>query len=137
MDTTIADIAKFAAAMVRGNHLSARSRKEITKRQLHIATAHQFPPFQLDAPADKQRKDLHAGLGVIVFDGPQGHGYFKGGHDEQTANTMVCLEARQRCAVILSNDVRAEAGFAELVKFILGDTGVPYEWEYGDNAGKS
>jgi CubicO group peptidase (beta-lactamase class C family) len=137
MDTTIADIAKFAAAMVRGDHLSARSRKEMTKRQLHIATAHQFPPFQPDAPSDKQRKDLYAGLGVIVFDGPQGHGYFKGGHDEQTANTMVCLEARQRCAVILSNDVRAEAGFAELVKFILGDTGVPYEWEYGDNAGKS
>ena len=22
-------------------------------------------------------------------------------------------------------------------KFILGDTGVPYEWEYGDHAGKS
>jgi hypothetical protein len=31
-----------------------------------------------------------------------------------------------------SNDVRSEAGFAELVKFILGDTGVAYEWEYGD-----
>jgi hypothetical protein len=29
------------------------------------------------------------------------------------------------------------AGFAELVRFILGDTGVPYDWEYGDHAGKS
>ena len=42
-----------------------------------------------------------------------------------------------RCVVILSNDVRAEAGFADLVRFILGDTGVPYDWEYGDHAGKS
>jgi CubicO group peptidase (beta-lactamase class C family) len=137
MDTTIADIAKFAAALVRGDGLTVASRKEMTKRQLRIATAHQFPPFQPDAPIDKQRKDLYAGLGVIVFDGPQGHGFFKGGHDGQTANTLVCIEARQRCAVILSNDVRSEAGFAELVKFILGDTGVPYEWEYADRAGKS
>ena len=85
----------------------------------------------------EQRKDLYAGLGVVVFDGPQGHGFYKGGHDGQTANTMVCIEAGQRCVVILSNDVCSEAGFAGLVRFILGDTSVPYEWEYGDQAGKS
>ena len=73
----------------------------------------------------------------MVFDGPQGPGFFKGGHDGQTANTMVCVETSQRCVVILSNDVRAEAGFAEFVKFVLGDTSVPYDWEYGDHAGKS
>ena len=49
----------------------------------------------------------------------------------------VCIEQNQRCVLILSNDVRSEAGFAEMVKFILGDTGVPYDWEYGDHAGKS
>ncbi len=38
--------------------------------------------------------------------------------------------------MIFSNDVR-EAGSADLVKAILGDTGVPYDWEYGDRAGKS
>jgi hypothetical protein len=38
--------------------------------------------------------------------------------------------------LILSNDVRSEAGFAELVRFMLGDTGVPYEWEYGNDARK-
>jgi hypothetical protein len=37
----------------------------------------------------------------------------------------------------LSNDVRSEAKFADLVQFILGDTGVPYDWEYGNRAGKS
>jgi hypothetical protein len=30
---------------------------------------------------------------------------------------------QNRCVVILSNDVRSEAGFADLVGFILGDTG--------------
>jgi hypothetical protein len=137
MDTTISDLAKFTAALVRGDGLSKASRAEMSKPQLHIGTAHQFPPFAADLSVDKQRPDLYAGLGVVVFDGPQGHGYYKGGHDGQTANTMVCIEKSERCVLLLANDVRAEAGFADLVRFILGDTGVPYEWEYGDAAGKS
>jgi CubicO group peptidase (beta-lactamase class C family) len=137
MNTTISDLSKFTAALVRGDGLSAAARAEITKPSLHITVAGQFPPFLPDLPVGEQRKDLAAGLGVVVFDGPQGHGFFKGGHDGQTANTMVCVERSQRCVLILSNDVRSEAGFAELVKFILGDTGVPYDWEYGDHGGKS
>ncbi len=137
MNTTISDLSKFAAALVRGDGLSAESRAEMTRPKLHITTAHQFPLFLPDLPLSEQRKDLYSGLGVTVFDGPQVHGFYKGGHDGQTANTMVCIEASQRCAVILSNDVRSEARFADMVRYILGDTGVPYDWEYGDHAGKS
>ena len=137
MDTTISDLPKFVAGLVRGDGLSAAARAEMTKPRLHITTAHQFPPFLPDLPVGEQRKDLSAGLGVVVFDGPQGKGFYKGGHDGQTANTVVCIETSQRCVVVLSNDVRSEAGFAGLVKFILGDTGIPYDWEYGDHAGKS
>jgi CubicO group peptidase (beta-lactamase class C family) len=137
MDTTVSDMPKFVAALLRGDGLSAASRAEMVKGQLHIPTAHQFPLFQPDLPVGGQRKDLYAGLGLVVFDGPQGPGFFKGGHDGQTANSVVCIEAGQRCVVILSNDVRSEAGFADLVRFILGDTGIPYDWEYGDHAGKS
>ena len=137
MNTTISDLSKFTAALVRGDGLTPASRAEMTKPSLHITVAGQFPPFLPDLPLSQQRKDLAAGLGVVVFDGPQGHGFYKGGHDGQTANTMVCIESSQRCVLILSNDVRSEAGFAELVKSILGDTGVPYDWEYGDHAGKS
>ena len=137
MNTTISDLSKFAGALVSGEGLSAASRAEISKPGLHITTASLFPLFLPDIPVSEQRKDLYSGLGVIDFDGPQGHGFYKGGHDGQTANTLVCVEKSQRCALILSNDVRSEAGFAELVKFILGETGVPYDWEYGDHAGKS
>jgi CubicO group peptidase (beta-lactamase class C family) len=137
MDTTINDLAQFAAALINGFGLSSASRAEMVKPQIHITTKTQFPPFQADLPAGLQRKDLYAGLGVVVFDGPQGHGFYKGGHNGSTANTLVCIEAHKRCVLILSNDVRSEAGFADLVKFILGDTGVPYDWEYGERAGKS
>ena len=137
MNSTISDLAKFAAGLLRGDGLSAASRAEMTRSQLPITTAHQFPNFGPEAPARRQRKDLAAGLGVIVFDGPQGHGFFKGGHDGQTANTLVCIERGQRCVLLMSNDVRTEAGFADLVRELLGDTGVPFDWEYGDQAGKS
>lgn len=137
MDTTISDLAKFAAALMRGAGLSAASRAELVRPQLSITTAHQFPTLATELPVERRRRDLSAGLGVVVFDGPQGRGFYKGGHDEATANTLVGLEAGRRAVVILANDVRAEAGFAELVKFILGETGVPYDWEYGEQAGKS
>jgi hypothetical protein len=48
-----------------------------------------------------------------------------------TANTLVCLEKGQRCVLILGNDVRIERAFPKLVKAALGETGVPYAWEYG------
>lgn len=136
MDTTIADLSKFTAALVRGDGLSAASRTELTKPQLHIGTSTQFPTLAPELPTEKQRKDLYAGLGLVVFEGPQGRGFFKGGHDDQTANTMVCLEASKRCVLIMSNDVRAEPGFAQLVRAVLGETRVPYEWEYGAGVGK-
>ena len=114
MDTTIGDLAKFIAALVRGDGLSAAARVEMVKPSLHIGTAHQFPNFAPYLPEAEQRPDLAAGLGVIVFDGPQGHGFYKGGHDAQTANTFVCLERGRRCVLLLANDVRAEASFADL-----------------------
>lgn len=137
MDTTIHDLAIFAAALMRGDGLSAAARAELVRPRLAITTAHQFPTLLPELPPGARRKDLQAGMGVVTFDGPQGRGFYKGGHDSQTANTMVFLERGRRGVVILSNDVRAEAGYAELVRLILGDTGVPYDWEYGDQAGKS
>jgi CubicO group peptidase (beta-lactamase class C family) len=137
MDTTIQDLTTFAAALVRGAGLSPRAHAEMLRAQLPITTAHQFPTLQPELPPPARRADLAAGLGVVTFQGPLGPGFYKGGHDEQTANTLVCLERQQRCVVILSNDVRAEASYAQLVTFVLGDTHVPYDWEYGDGAGKS
>jgi CubicO group peptidase (beta-lactamase class C family) len=137
MDTTIDDLSKFAAALVSGKGLSRASRAEMVRPQLHIGTPTQFPTVQPDLPAGRQRKDPYAGLGVVVFDGPQGHGFFKGGHDEQTGNTLACLGRPHRCVLILADDVRAEAGYAALVRFIMGDAGVPFDWEYGTHGGES
>jgi len=132
MDTTITDIARLAAALVSGEGLSPASRRELVRAQWPITTASQFPTLQDELPPAKRRADLAAGLGVVVFDGPQGHGFYKGGHDDAVGNTMVCLARGQRCVVILGNDVRAEAAFPALVRYVLGDTGAPWTWEYGN-----
>lgn len=131
MDTTIADMARFAAGYVDGIGLSPEGAAALTTAQLPITTASQFPTLQPELQPAKRRADLAAGLGVVVFDGPQGPGFYKGGHDDSTANTWVCVKAAKRCVVILSNDVRAERAFPRLVRFILGETGAPWDWEYG------
>lgn len=134
MDTTIADMARMASGFIRGVALSPESAAALTAPQLPITTASQFPTLQPELPLAKRRADLAAGLGVIVFDGPQGPGFYKGGHDDSTGNSWVCVKAGKRCVVILANDVRAEAAFPRLVEFILGETGVPWTWEYGGMA---
>jgi len=131
LDSTISDIAQLAAGLVRGEGLSNSAREELTGRHLPITVRTQFPTLQEDLPADEQIEGLFAGLGVVVFNGPQGAGFMKGGHDEMTGNAMVCLIEAQDCVVILANDVRAEAAFPELVEFVLGETGAPWSWEYG------
>jgi CubicO group peptidase (beta-lactamase class C family) len=131
MDTTITDMGRFTAALIRGDGLSAASRAEMVRPQLPITTASQFPTFQDELPPERRRPDLQAGLGVVTFTGPQGPGFFKGGHNDSTGNTLVCVERGRRCIVVLSNDVRSEPGFAGLVRAVLGETGVPYDWEYG------
>jgi CubicO group peptidase (beta-lactamase class C family) len=134
MDTTITDFARFAAAYVRGDGLRPSSRMELTRAQLPITTLSQFPSLQPIAPLQQQHTGLAAGLGVITFKGPLGHGFQKGGHNDSTGNTWVCLERQQSCVVILSNDVRAEPLFPGIVKIVLGETGMPWSWEYGTNS---
>jgi CubicO group peptidase (beta-lactamase class C family) len=131
MDTTIADFALFAAAFMRGEGLRPASRAEMIRPQLPITSAAQFPSLAPEAPAEKRWKGLAAGLGIVTFAGPQGRGFFKGGHNDSTGNMWACLERRRRCVVLLANDVRAEAAFPALVESVLGDTGLPWRWEYG------
>jgi len=130
MDTTIADFAKFAAGFIRGEGIAAASRAEMLRPQLAITGRSQFPSLAPEAPPEQRWANLSAGLGVVTFDGPQGRGFFKGGHNDSTGNQWVCLEKGRRCVVILSNDVRAEREFPALVQSILGETGLPWRWEY-------
>jgi hypothetical protein len=134
LDASVADMARLAAAMVSGWGLTEASRAEFARRGMPITIRSQFPSLQPEAaPADRWA-GLAAGLGVITFTGPQGPGFFKGGHNDSTANIWVCVQRDARCVVILSNDVRAEREFPAIVRAALGETGTPWGWEYGQAA---
>lgn len=129
MDTTIGDLSRMVAAMMRGDGLPPRWRAAYGKGTLAITTRQQFPSLLPDAPR-AERPNASAALGVVAFTGPQGPGWMKGGHNDTTANTLVCLDRGRRCVLILSNDVRSERAFPALVRAALGETGAPYRWEY-------
>ena len=99
MDTSIADFAKFAAGFMRGEGISRRSRTEMLRAQLPITSRSQFPVMAPEAPPAERWNGLAAGLGVITFEGPQGRGFFKGGHNDSTANIWACVEKGRRCVV--------------------------------------
>ncbi len=131
MDTSVADLAKLTAAYVRGDGLSKKARAAMVAPQLPIRTQSQFPSLRPEVnPAPFP--DFSAALGVVTFNGPQGPGFQKGGHNDSTGNTLVCLEKGKRCVLILSNDVRSESLFPGIVKSVLGTTGMPWAWEHGD-----
>ncbi|QBE62249.1 serine hydrolase domain-containing protein [Pseudoduganella lutea] len=131
MDTTITDMARFATALVNGEGLREAAHDGMLRPQLPITTRSQFPTLQANAAPAERVAGLSAGLGVVTFTGPQDPGYFKGGHNDSTGNMLVCLRVQRRCVVILSNDVRAEPAFAGIVQAALGETGMPWQWEYG------
>ena len=134
MDTTIADQAKMWRGMLAGEGLSKEMRAEWVRGQFPIRTAQKFPTIQnFDTHDDRGEPiKLSAGLGVETWQGPRGLAFAKGGHNDWTGNIVICQEVEARCIVLLSNSVRAEIIYPELVKFVLGETGYPWWWTYPD-----
>jgi hypothetical protein len=130
MDTTIEDQARMWAGILRGDGLSETSRAELVRPQLGIFSAHQFPTLRDDTDPRAARIKLAAGLGLVTFGKGDDQTWFKGGHDDWTGNMAVCQEARRRCIVLLSNSVRAELIYPQLVEFVFPDIAMPWWWEY-------
>lgn len=131
MDTTIDDQARFWAGLVRGDGLTAASRSEMMRMQVPISSAHQFPTLATETNPANAAIGLGAGLGLVTFHADRGDVWFKGGHNDWTGNMVVCVDQERRCVVLLSNDVRAERLYPDLVRAVLGETGLPWTWEYG------
>lgn len=130
MDTSIADEARLWAGIVRGDGLSAASRAELVRPEVPITSLHQFPTLMAETGPRNAEIGLAAGLGVVTFRDSSGPAWFKGGHNDWTGNMVVCLEHGKRCLVMLANDVRAERLYPELARMILGETRMPWNWEY-------
>lgn len=130
LDTTIEDYAKFLAGFLRGEGISAKGRAEMLRPQIAIRSAHQFPPLDpAENPANAEIK-LSAGLGCVLFQSSAGPAFYKGGHNEWTDNLAIGLPAKKRGLLLMSNSILAETIYPALVRFLWGDTQMPWSWEY-------
>ncbi len=129
MDTTITDWSRFLAGAARGEGLSKGARAEMVRRSIDIDSPVQFPTL-LDAKTDRWTAiKLGYAVGWGTFESPFGHAFFKEGYDDGTSNYALCIDARQDCIVLLSNDNRAAGIFVALVDKLLGPVNLPWEWE--------
>lgn len=129
LDTTSRDWGRFLAAVIKGEGLSETSKSEMIKPQIRIHSATQFPTLNEATTTQYDDISLSYGLGWGVFDSPRGRAFFKEGHDEGTANYALCIEPEQSCILLMSNSVRAEGIFKELVDKLFGETNLPWLWE--------
>ncbi len=130
MDTSIEDQARLWAGFVRGDGLTADSRATLVRPGLAIAARSQFPTLSADSAPGNVAIGLAAGLGMVTFTGAAGPVWFKGGHNDSTGNMVICLERQRRCLVLMANDVRAERIYPALALAVLGETSMPWTWEY-------
>jgi len=130
MDTSISDQAILWAAIVRGEGLDSHLRAELIRPQIPIKSPHQFPTITTETTTRNDDISLAAGLGLVTFTDTSGPAWFKGGHNDCTGNMVICLENEKRCLVLLSNDVRAGRIYPKIAQMVLGDTKMPWLWEY-------
>ena len=129
MDTTVTDFAAFLAGVSKGEGLSKAAMAEMLGIQVRITSLHQFPTqFPVDTDANKDI-ELSYGLGWGLFKSRFGPSFFKEGHDDGTNNYALCLGQAKRCILLLSNSSNGESIFLYLVDELIGETGLPWEWE--------
>lgn len=122
--------ARFVSAFMRGELVSDAARTELLAPQTPVRSAHQFPPWSAERDETLAAIDLSAGLGVVLWTGPQGRGFFKGGHNDGADNMLVCLIERNDCILMMTNIAKGHLIFPQIAEAVLGPTGLPWTWEY-------
>lgn len=129
MVTTIGDLSRFFAAVVRGDGLSSAAMREMTTPQVHIFSRRQFPSLDTATSLDDQAIQLSYGLGFGLFRTPYGAAFFKEGHDDGWGHFALCLPGRRQAMIVMTNSSKGESIFKELFEKVAGVT-IPWEWEY-------
>lgn len=127
--TTVADMAQFLRAMLRGDALSKSAHQQTLEPQVRIRTPHQFPVGSTEAVSDNDAVQLSYGLGWGLLETPHGKAFFKEGHDDGWENYMIAFEKPQTGIVLMCNSANGESIFKYLLERLIGDTFTPWRWE--------
>jgi CubicO group peptidase (beta-lactamase class C family) len=128
MDTTLADYARFLAAVLRGDGLSARAHAAMLSPQLAIVSPQQFPSHWPGSTEANRARGLAIGLGWPLFASTKGPAFFKEGSDDGTNNLALGFLDGKRGIVILSNSSNTTRIMLPLVEAAFGPTCLPWFW---------
>jgi CubicO group peptidase (beta-lactamase class C family) len=128
MDTTLNDYASFMAGVLRGEGLSAASRKQMLSPQMAIVSLKQFPSHWPGDTTLWRGVDLSIGLGWPLYNSPMGPAFFKEGSDDGTNNFALGFVNQQNGIVMLSNSSNAQRLFFPAVEYVFGKTCLPWFW---------
>jgi CubicO group peptidase (beta-lactamase class C family) len=129
LETTPDDLARFFAAVLRGEGLSDPSWREMFRPQVRIRSAAQFGP---GASVETDRWDeieLSYGLGWGLIETPHGWAPFKEGHGDGFQHYAVLFPDRDLGVMLLSNSDHGESAFDHLLRLTIADPYTPLEWE--------
>jgi CubicO group peptidase (beta-lactamase class C family) len=128
-DTDLADMARFVRGVLRGDGLSAASRRTMWSPQVRIRTSHEFPTPVFDSTSRDDAIALSYALGWGTFQSPYGPAFFKEGHDDESwRNYMVAFDEPKSAIILLSTSANAEPMFPGILAAVLGDTYSPAQW---------
>jgi CubicO group peptidase (beta-lactamase class C family) len=128
METTVADMTRFLAAVLRGDGLSAKSRKEMITPQIAINSRYQFPSLDTATTEANGAIGLSYGLGWGICNSRYGEVFFKEGHDDGWEHFALCIPGQKKAVVVMTNSSNGERIFKELFSNLTHVT-IPWEWE--------
>jgi hypothetical protein len=122
-------MARFVRGVLRGDGLSAASRRTMWSPQVRIRTSHEFPTPVFDSTSRDDAIALSYALGWGNFQSPYGPAFFKEGHDDESwRNYMVAFDEPKSAIILLSTSANAEPMFPGILAAVLGDTYSPAQW---------
>lgn len=129
LETTPDDMARFLAAVLRGDGLTPASWAEMFRPQIRIRSRSQFGPGAREDTDANDAIELSYGLGWGLLHTPYGWGAFKEGHGDGFQHYMIVFPARGLGVLLMSNSDNAEGIFDQLLRLTLADSYTPLEWE--------
>ncbi len=130
MDTTIADFARFVAAVMTNKVVSPEAKQLMLTPAISIRFATQFPTLKMTPTTDNDRVGLAYGLGWgLLTKTAYGPGYFKEGHDDGWGSYAVAFDERGLAMILMSNSDNGEKVFRPILEKVMHDDVTPWTWE--------
>jgi CubicO group peptidase (beta-lactamase class C family) len=129
MQTTPADFARVAQAVMQGKLLHKEMKEMMLGPQIAIVSKHEFPSLATETTEENKKIKLSYGLGWGLYWTPYGKAFFKEGHDDGWRNYTVCFDDAGIGILIMTNSANGEGIYKELLETIQKNTFTPIEWE--------